>query len=188
MKVILEVGPRNEELIQKVQEAKLKGEGIIWEIGEPSSELYDAMYYACECGDLMLEDQTRYLQRLLIEEEHTYYEERMLMDINHRSSMEYLRTELEKNEQASWELWGVQPKACSEHPILFAIARHEDGWEYYYMNTTTGAAEYGIYDDPDATAYEATCSLLESFGFFLSNVGKRLDYETVVSQYEAQTK
>ena len=82
MKVILEVGPRNEELIEKVREAKRYGKDV-WEIGEPSSEMYDALYYACECGDIMLEDQQQYLQWLLINEETQYYEDRMLSDITH---------------------------------------------------------------------------------------------------------
>ena len=86
MKVILEVGPRNEELIEKVREAKLNGEDV-WEIGKPSSEMYDALYYACECGDIMLEDQARFLQWLLLHEETEYYTERMLIDTNHDSSM-----------------------------------------------------------------------------------------------------
>ena len=71
MKVILEVGPRNEELIEKICEAKKNGNDI-WSIAEPSSEMFDALYYACECGNMMLEDQARYLQWLLIEEEYEH--------------------------------------------------------------------------------------------------------------------
>lgn len=185
MKVILEVGPRNEELIEKICEAKKNGNDI-WSIAEPSSEMFDALYYACECGNMMLEDQARYLQWLLIEEEYEHYLERMLMDKNHSESLEKLKIEIENRECGAWELWGVHSQECREHPIIFAITKHEDGWEYYYMDNTTCQSEDGVYDDPEATAYEAMCNLLEGFGFFLTHRGGKLDYETVVAEYAAK--
>ena len=106
------------------------------------------------------------------------------MDIGHSESLNELKAKLEKKDTGSWELWGVQSKACNKHPITFAITRHKDGWEYYYINNTTGDREDGVYDDPNATAHEATCNLLESFGFFLTGTGKKLDYEAVVAKYE----
>lgn len=187
MKVILEVGPRNEELIEKISEAKMNGEDI-WDIFKPSSEMYDALYYACKCGDMMLEDQARYLQWLLVKEENEYYAERMLVDSGHDACMEALKSELDKEECGAWELWGIQSKSCIEHPITFAITRHEDGWEYYYMNSMTDGREDGVCDDPEATAYEAMCRLLKGFGFFITHVEKKLDYEAVVAEYESKIK
>lgn len=187
MKVILEVGPRNEELIEKVREAKLNGEDV-WEIGKPSSEMYDALYYACECGDIMLEDQARFLQWLLLHEETEYYTERMLIDTNHDSSMKKLKNVLEKDECGAWELWGIQSQSCIEHPITFAITSHTEGWDYCYMNTITGDAKNGVYNDHDVTAYEAMCDLFKRFSFFLTHVDKELDYETVVEEYESKIK
>ena len=82
-------GPRNEELIAKIREARKAEDfdGIIGNIAPTSSELYDALYYACDCGDIMLEDQRRYLEWLLFEEETDHYVERMLADCEHLAGM-----------------------------------------------------------------------------------------------------
>lgn len=176
-------GPRNEELIRKVREAKRKDEGVFGVIDAPIDELFDALYYACECGDIMLEDQRQYLQRLLINEETGHYEERMLSDCTHDDCMEKIKTTLERDECGAWKLTGIQRDSCQEHSATFAICEHTDGWDYYYTDHTSGYMRDGIYDDPEKSPYEVACYLFEEAGFFLTWVGEALDFEAVSEEY-----
>ena len=176
-------GPRNEELIQKVREAKRNEEWVIGGIDAPNDELYDAMYYACECGDMMLEDQRRYLEWLLINEETEYYEERMISDCTHDDCMEKIKTVLERDGCGAWKMRGLQQDSCLEHFVTFAIAEHTDGWDYYYTDHTSGYMLDGIYDDPEESPYEVACYLFKEAGFFLTWVGEELDFETVSEEY-----
>lgn len=45
--------------------------------GCSDEEFMDALYYACENGDAMLEDQARYFHELLMNDEAYYYAARM---------------------------------------------------------------------------------------------------------------
>lgn len=187
MKVVLVPGPRNEELIEKIREIKQKQDWDNLSI-EGSSEMYDAMYYACECGSIMLEDQRRYLEWLLLEEESQYYEERMLSDLEHDQCMSEIKSALEQNECGAWEMTGLQKATCREHAVIFAIKRHEDGWNYYYIDSTSGYTCDGIWDDPEAKPYEIACSLFTDAGFFLTHLGKELDFEAVEVTYNEKAK
>jgi len=93
MKIMMIPGERNEELILKVREATAplhNEEGcedseyhecfeaidnLIEEYG--LVEMFDALYYACENRDEMLQDQTSYFNDLLYCDEVNYYIGRM---------------------------------------------------------------------------------------------------------------
>ena len=82
MKVVLIPGPRDEELIAEILEAKSKMDADEWEeymidIVCQGDAYMDAMYYACENGDEMLEDQVAYFHERLIYDEKYYYAGRM---------------------------------------------------------------------------------------------------------------
>ena len=82
MKVVLIPGPRNEELIAEMLEVKSRMDAEEWEEYMTDcvcqgDEYMDAMYYICENGDEMLEDQAAYLHERLIYDEKYYYAGRM---------------------------------------------------------------------------------------------------------------
>lgn len=88
MKVMLVPGPRNEELISLIKKVKDANTDEAWELldeYEGTEEYLDALFYACECGEEMLREQTEYFQWLLLNEEDEYYIDRMLADYNHRT-------------------------------------------------------------------------------------------------------
>ena len=84
MKIMMIPGERNEELILKVREATADCradensdalDNLIDEYG--LVDVFDAMYYACENRDEMLQQQTDYFLNLLYCEESNYYISRM---------------------------------------------------------------------------------------------------------------
>lgn len=84
MKIMMISGERNEELILKVCEAAAACradensdaiDNLIDECG--LVDVFDAMYYACENRDEMLQQQTDYFLDLLYCEESNYYISRM---------------------------------------------------------------------------------------------------------------
>lgn len=84
MKIMMIPGERNEELILKVHEATVAC--CTDEISEALDDLideyglvdvFDAMYYACENRDEMLQQQTDYFLDLLYCDEADYYISRM---------------------------------------------------------------------------------------------------------------
>ena len=84
MKIMMIPGERNEELILKVREATAACranensdalDNLIDEYG--LVDVFDAMYYACENRDEMLQQQTDYFLNLLYCEESNYYISRM---------------------------------------------------------------------------------------------------------------
>jgi len=92
MKVILVPGPRNEELIREILEFKAKTAaaqdfesfessvewiGYVDACASMGDEYMDALYYACENGDEMLEEQGRYFHDCLLYDEKYYYAARM---------------------------------------------------------------------------------------------------------------
>lgn len=90
MKVVLIPGPRNEELIREIVEAKARlcvdpsNDVLMAEWAEfvddyacRGDEYMDALYYACENGDEMLADQAKYFHDCLVYEEKHYYAARM---------------------------------------------------------------------------------------------------------------
>ena len=82
MKVVLIPGPRNEELIAEMMEAKSRMDAEEWEeyltdCVCQGDEYMDAMYYICENGDEMLEDQAAFFHERLLEDEKYYYAGRM---------------------------------------------------------------------------------------------------------------
>jgi len=84
MKIMMIPGERNEELILKVREATAACradvnsdalDNLIDEYG--LVDVFDAMYYACENRDEMLQQQTDYFLDLLYCDEADYYISRM---------------------------------------------------------------------------------------------------------------
>ena len=84
MKIMMIPGERNEELILKVHEATAACradensdalDNLIDEYG--LVDVFDAMYYACENRDEMLQQQTDYFPDLLYCDEVDYYISRM---------------------------------------------------------------------------------------------------------------
>ena len=84
MKIVLVPGPRNEELVQEILKKKLEFTedeeawvdyvtDLVW-LGD---EYFDALYYACENGDEMLEEQAKYFHERLLDDEKYYYAGRM---------------------------------------------------------------------------------------------------------------
>ena len=88
MKVNLVPGPRNEELIEyvrKIFELDRNSEEfedayaeLYGYIKEPNaSDMMDAMYYASECREAGVENQEKYLNWLMTDEEFGYFLDRM---------------------------------------------------------------------------------------------------------------
>lgn len=82
MKVILEVGPRNEEMIQEVLEKKATLSAEDWmdyciSNAYLGDVFFDALYYACENGDEMLADQAHYFHEQLLRSECCYFVARL---------------------------------------------------------------------------------------------------------------
>ena len=84
MKIMMIPGERNKELILKVREATAACRAdensdalynLIDEYGQV--DVFDALYYACEAGEKMLQQQTDYFLNLLYSEESDYYISRM---------------------------------------------------------------------------------------------------------------
>ena len=81
MEVKIVPGPRHEELISLIKKVKDTNTDEAWEILEEyegTEEYLDALFYACECGEEMLREQTEYFHWLLLNEEDEYYIDRML--------------------------------------------------------------------------------------------------------------
>ncbi len=85
MKIKMIPGPRNEELILKVREAIAdcradKNSAAIYDLSIEYGlvEVFDALYYACENREEMLQDQTESLLDWLYCEETDYYISRMI--------------------------------------------------------------------------------------------------------------
>ncbi len=83
MRVVLVPGPRDEELIAEILKNKATmDEEDWWEyvhdlVSEHEEGNFDALYYACENGDAMLEDQATYFRDCLLWDERYYYADRM---------------------------------------------------------------------------------------------------------------
>lgn len=82
MKVVLIPGPRDEELIAEMLEAKSRMYSEEWEeylleCASQGDEYMDAMYYICENGEEMLEEQAQYFENSLLGDESAYYVARM---------------------------------------------------------------------------------------------------------------
>ena len=90
MKVLLVAGPRNEELIREILDAKARltadpdDDELMYEwmqfvsdCAYKGDEYMDALYYACENGDDMLAEQARYFHDCLLHDEVRYYAARM---------------------------------------------------------------------------------------------------------------
>ena len=82
MKVILEAGPRNEELIREIREMKeiLSAEDWMEYCSSHAylgDEFFDALYYACENADEMIQEQAQYFHNLLLWDEACYFVARL---------------------------------------------------------------------------------------------------------------
>ena len=83
MKVMLVPGPRNEELIAEILKNKATMDEEDWWgyvhdlVADHEEDNFDALYYACENGDAMLEDQATYFHDCLLWDERYYYADRM---------------------------------------------------------------------------------------------------------------
>ena len=82
MKVVLSPGPRNEELVTEILEAKSRMDADEWEeymtdIVCHGDAYMDAMYYVCENGDEMLKDQAACFHERLLDDEKYCYAGRM---------------------------------------------------------------------------------------------------------------
>lgn len=187
MKIMMIPETRNEELIAKIREAKMNGE-CIEDAFEPSSELFDALYYACECGDMMLENQAKYFQDCLFNDEKEYYIERMLADLRYKECLQTLAASVENGESGAWKLHGMLSSSGQECHVTFAMTMHTEGWEYFYTDSTFGYSEDGVYDDPDSSPFEAINNLFERFGFYPIEIRKTLDWDNVVEEYESRIR
>ena len=85
MKIKMIPGSRNEELILKVREAAAncradENSNAIHDLTDEYGliEVFDALYYACENGEEMLQQQSDYFLDLLYCEEADYYINRMI--------------------------------------------------------------------------------------------------------------
>ena len=91
MKVKLIPGPRDEEKIAAIQNARksLSEEDFYYFLDDYCSKgcenqdvWFDALYYASEYGDAALNSQEKYLNWLLRDEEYDYFINRLLGDID----------------------------------------------------------------------------------------------------------
>jgi len=197
MKIMMIPGERNEELIAKMKELRENDydemydflDELICDYGE--SVAYDTLYYACECGDEMLASQTAYFECMLFNDEREYYIERMLNDLQRK---EWLENTISVAEKAIGEGRGfaaeynIYYNGIRDHKhIIFAINEHEEGWDYYILDSKYRSIEDGVYDNPDMPVGEVLRDLFEKFdipGYECDQ--RRLDYDEVVAQYEEQ--
>lgn len=83
MKVVLVPGPRNEELIREILKNKATMSEEEWYayacdlVADHDEANFDALYYTCENGDAMLEDQASYFHDCLLWDEYYCYADRM---------------------------------------------------------------------------------------------------------------
>lgn len=187
MKVMLFPGPRNEELISLIKKVKDANNDEAWELldeYEGTEEYLDALFYACECGEEMLREQTEYFQWLLLNEENEYYIDRMLADYNHQTHLDILASEVEKHHGVAAELYLHDCKTHKNYSVIYAIREHAEGWEYYLLDDRYRSIEDGVYDQ-DAPISSLLKSQFDDWGLLLNRRVKLLDLEAVIGQYEA---
>ena len=199
MKIMMIPGERNEELIAKMKELRENDydemynyfEELICDYGE--SVAYDTLYYACECGDEMLASQAAYFEYTLFNDEREYYVERMVKDLTRKEWLENtISTAKEaigegRGFAAEYRIWNEGIR--NNQHIIFAIAEHEEGWDYYILDSKYRSIEDGVYDDPDMSIGEVLRVLFEEFdipGYECDQ--RRLDYDEVVARYEEQLR
>jgi len=195
MKIMMIPGERNEELIAKMKELRENGydemydyfDELIDDYGE--SVAYDTLYYACEDGNEMLESQAAYFEQMLFDDEREYYIERMLHDLTRN---EWLENTISAAEKAISEGKGFAAEYCiwysgmhDDKHIIFAINEHEDGWEYYILDSKYQSIQDGVYDDPDIPVGEVIRILFEEFDIPGHDIlEEKRDYDEVIARYE----
>lgn len=187
MEVKIVPGPRNEELISLIKKVKEANTDEAWEMLDEykgTEEYLDALFYACECGEEMLREQTEYFQWLLLNEEDEYYIDRMLADYNHQTHLEMLAEEVEKRRGVAARLYLHDCKTHKNCSVIYAIREHTDGWEYYLLDDRYRSIEDGIYDQ-DVRIRAVLKSQFASWGFLLNSRVELLDLEAVIGQYKA---
>lgn len=187
MEVKIVPGPRHEELISLIKKVKEANTDEAWEMLDEykgTEEYLDALFYACECGEEMLREQTEYFQWLLLNEEDEYYIDRMLADYNHQTHLEMLAEEVEKRRSVAARLYLHNCKTHKNCSVIYAIREHTDGWEYYLLDDRYRSIEDGIYDQ-DVRIRAMLKSQFDSWGFLLNSRVEILDPEAVIGQYKA---
>lgn len=190
-------GTRNEELIAKMKELRENDydamydyfDELIYDYGE--SVAYDTLYYACEEGEEMLASQAAYFEQMLFEDEREYYVERMQHDLTRKEWLENTISAVEKaisegnGFAAEYRIWysGIR----DDKHIIFAISEHEDGWEYFVLDSKYRSIQDGIYDDPDMPVGEVIRILFDEFDLPGHEWREeKLDYDEVIARYEEQ--
>lgn len=187
MKIVLVPGPRNEKLISLIKKVKDANTDEAWEMLEEyegTEEYLDALFYACECGEEMLREQTEYFQWLLLNEEDEYYVDRMLADYNHQTHLDVLTSEVEKHHGVAAKLYLHDCKTHKNCSVIYAIREHTEGWEYYLLDDRYRSIEDGVYDQ-DVRILAVLKSQFDSWGFLLNSGVELLDLEAVIGQYQA---
>lgn len=197
MKIMMIPGERNEELIAKMKELRENDydemydyfDELISDYGE--SVAYDTLYYACEDGDEMLASHAAIFEYMLFNEEKEYYFERMHYDLTRK---EWLKNTISIAEKAigegmgfaaEYDIWysGIR----DDKHIIFAINEHEEGWEYYILDSKYRSIEDGIYNDPDMPIGEVLRILFEEFDIPGHECQERkLNYDEVIARHEEQ--
>ena len=82
MKVVLVAGPRNEEMVREIREMKETLSAEDWmeycsSNAHLGDEFFDALYYACENADEMIQEQAQYFHDLLLWDEAGYFVARL---------------------------------------------------------------------------------------------------------------
>ncbi len=199
MRIQMIAGPRNEELIAKMKELRENDydemydyfDELICDYGE--SVAYDTLYYACEDGDEMLTSQTAYFEYMLFNDEREYYVERMLHDLTRKEWLENTISAAEnaigegRGFAAEYRIWYSGIRA--DKHIIFAINQHEDGWEYFVLDSKYRSIEDGIYDNPDMPIGEVLRILFEEFDIpGHEHIQEIVDYDEVIARYETQMR
>ena len=199
MKIMMVPGARNEEVIAKMKELRENDydemydyfDELIYDYGE--SVAYDTLYYACEDGEEMLASQTAYFEYMLFNDEREYYVERMLHDLTRNV---WLENTISAAEKAIGEGKGFAAEYHIQHwdisgheHLIFAINEHENGWDYYILDSEYRSVQDGVYDDPNATVGEVIRTLFEEFDIPGHDIREeKLDYDAVIARYEEQLR
>lgn len=188
MKVVLVPGSRNEELINRIKQIKTAYPDEAWEQlqeYEETEEFFDALFYACENGEEMLQEQMEYFQYALMHEENEYFVQRMLADSTHNCNLEMLAKEVDEKRGVAAKLTMHDCKTHENHRIIFAIREHTEGWDYYLLTPECQSIEDGVIDE-----FYPICDLLEQqlkyWGFlFNDDEMTLLDIDEVIEKYES---
>lgn len=175
MKVVLIPGPRDEELIFEIRKAKETMEheeyiDYMKELAASGEEYIDAMYYACNNRDVMLEEQAKYFYDCLLNDESYYYAVRM-------SAIDKLVTDHKHLDRIAGRFGDK----------YFTIHDHSDGWDYYCTDSDYCIIEEGIIDYADAPLAEVLSELFQHLSIDAEDFCE-MDHDELVERIEAHTR